>query len=290
LHDRRGKFLNIVSLRHFVLAFLAMGLGASASEARTICTVVADAGTGKVLVQDGDCASRVTPASTFKIAISLMGFDSGFLKDEHSPTLPYRDGYVDWAGAAWREPTDPARWIKYSVVWFSEQVTQSLGQARFQQYATAFNYGNADVSGKPPQPNGMMGAWINSSLEISPLEQVSFLEKVVNRQLPVNAHAFDMTDRITQITVLPSGWNIHGKTGTGSPGAPITFEGTFDQAHSYGWFVGWATKGSRTLVFARLIQDERLTPKPAGFRARDSFLQEFPGITAAISRNEHRPA
>ena len=121
-----------MNLRSLALALLAIGLVTSTAEARTICTVIADAVTREVLVQQGDCNSRVTPASTFKIAISLMGFDSGFLKDEHSPTLPYRDGYVDWAGAAWREPTDPARWIKYSVVWFSEQVTQSLGQERFQ--------------------------------------------------------------------------------------------------------------------------------------------------------------
>jgi beta-lactamase class D len=269
-----------MNLRSLALALLAIGLVTSTAEARTICTVIANAVTREVLVQQGDCNSRVTPASTFKIAISLMGFDSGFLKDEHSPTLPYREGYVDWAGAAWREPTDPARWIKYSVVWFSEQVTQSLGQERFQRYATAFQYGNADVSGKPPQPNGMMGAWIDSSLQISPLEQVSFLEKVVNRQLPVISHAFDMTDRIAAVTVLPSGWDIHGKTGTGSPGAP----GKFDQAHSYGWFVGWATKGPRTLVFARLIQDEKLTPQPAGIRARDAFLQEFPSLAASPAR------
>lgn len=230
-------------LRHAALSLLIAGFASSSAHARTICTVIADANTAQTLMEQGDCSGRVTPASTFKIAISLMGFDSGFLKNEHVPVLPYRDGYVDWAGALWRQPTDPARWIKYSVVWFSEQVTQSLGQERFQRYTSAFHYGNADVSGGPGRPNGMMGAWIDSSLRISPLEQVAFLEKVVNRQLPVSAHAFDMTDRITEVTTLPGGWNIHGKTGTGSPGDPSTVAGTFDKAHSYGWFVGWERRG-----------------------------------------------
>ena len=36
-------------------------------------------------------------ASTFKIAISLMGFDATFLQDEHSPALPYQPGDPDWA-------------------------------------------------------------------------------------------------------------------------------------------------------------------------------------------------
>lgn len=130
---RRVKFL--FSSFGVVAASLFINHGV---QARTICTALADARTGEVLFQQGDCSSRVTPASTFKIAISLMGFDSGFLKDEHSPTLPYQTGYVDWGGATWREPTDPSRWIKYSVVWFSQQVAQSLGQARFQRYTNQF--------------------------------------------------------------------------------------------------------------------------------------------------------
>src|SRR5690348_16974520 len=119
-------------------ASLVAALASITVNAKPLCTVVADAVTGRILVQQGECATRVTPASTFKIAISLMGFDSGFLKNEHSPTLPYRDGYPDWGGAAWREPTDPARWIKLSVVWFSQRVAQALGQERFRRYTTAF--------------------------------------------------------------------------------------------------------------------------------------------------------
>ncbi|MCP6357408.1 penicillin-binding transpeptidase domain-containing protein, partial [Klebsiella pneumoniae] len=86
--------------------------------------------------------------------------------------------------------------------------------------------------------NGTAGAWINSSLQISPLEQVAFLRKVANRTLPVSANALDMTWRVTEIAARPDGWAIHGKTGTGSPGAPITHEGNYDRAHAYGWFVG----------------------------------------------------
>lgn len=263
--------------RKIALGVFVAGLMASTAQARTICTAIADAQTGTVLMQQGACDERVTPASTFKIAISLMGFDSGFLKDTHSPVLPFREGYVDWAGAAWRVPTDPDRWIKYSVVWFSQQVAQFLGQERFQQYADLFQYGNKDVSGVPGKNNGTMGAWFNSSLRISPLEQLSFLEKVVNQKIPVSTHALDMTKALTEITVLPDGWDIHGKTGTGSPGS----DGSYDPAHAYGWFVGWATKGTRTLVFARLIQDEKLEEGAAGIRARDAFLKELPAILAA---------
>ncbi|MFX5793638.1 penicillin-binding transpeptidase domain-containing protein, partial [Acinetobacter baumannii] len=63
-------------------AVLAVNLVSPTAHARTLCTVIADAASGNVLMQEGDCATRVTPASTFKIALSLMGFDAGILKDE----------------------------------------------------------------------------------------------------------------------------------------------------------------------------------------------------------------
>lgn len=264
-------------LRNVAMAILAAIVMASSANAHVVCTAIADASTGKFLVQQGDCSRRVTPASTFKIAISLMGYDSGFLKDEHTPRLPYRDGYVDWGGAAWRQPTDPARWIKYSVVWFSQQVTQSLGKEQFADYTKKFQFGNTDVSGDAKH-DGLTHAWIDSSLQISPLEQVSFLSRVVNRQLPVSQHAYDMTDVITEIAQLPDGWDVHGKTGTGFPQKA---DGSDDQAHGWGWFVGWASKGRQTLVFARLIQDDGLKPgaPPVGIRARDAFITELPGLT-----------
>ena len=62
---------------------------------------------GKILKQEGTCDKRVTAASTFKIAISLMGYDAGFQVDEHTPALPFRDGYLDW-NSSWRATTDPA--------------------------------------------------------------------------------------------------------------------------------------------------------------------------------------
>jgi beta-lactamase class D len=248
---------------------------ATTAHAGVLCTVIADAGTRKVLMREGGgCNKRITAASTFKIAISLMGYDAGFLIDEHTPALPFREGYPDWL-PEWRRTTDPAGWIKYSVVWFSQQVTASVGERRFQHYVSAFHYGNEDVSGNPGKHDGLAEAWLSSSLKISPLEQVSFLEKVVNRQLPVRAKAYDMTSRITEIAVLPNGWDVHGKTGSGTPKKA---DGTDDEDHGYGWFVGWAMKDGRTVVFARLIQDDKKEPVRAGLRARADFLAAAPAL------------
>lgn len=202
-----------------------------------------------------------------------MGFDAGILQDEHTPSWPFQPGYPDWGGEAWRQPTDAARWMKYSVFWFSQQVAHRLGPERFQSYVDAFDYGNRDVSsGDPSELNGMNGAWNISSLRISPLEQLGFLERLVNRRLPVSARAYEMTVRITSIETTPDGWEIHGKPGTGSPG----FDGHYDASRAYGWFVGWASRGTQTLVFARLTQDEQAAQPNAGMRTRDQMLKELP--------------
>jgi beta-lactamase class D len=264
--------------------FLAVALASVATSlsAHTICTAVADPNSGTMLLEQGDCSARTTPASTFKIAISLMGYDSGFLKDAHNPILQFHEGYPDWGGAAWKQPTDPTRWIKYSVVWFSQQVTKSLGMSRFADYAKKFDFGNADLAGDKRHPDGLTHAWIDSSLQISPLEQVAFLVKVVDHKLPVNEHAFAMADQITEVTELSDGWDIHGKTGTGFP---ANADGSDDEARGWGWFVGWARHDGKTLVFARLIQDDGTGPgkEPVGLRARDAFLAEFPTQIAPLA-------
>ena len=176
-------------------------------------------------------------------------------------------------------PTDPTSWIKNSVVWYSQQITQSLGEERFQNYVSAFRYGNEDVSGDPGKHDGLTRAWLSSSLKISPLEQVAFLGKLVNGKLPVSANALELTSRITLVGTLDNGWVVHGKTGTGSP---VLADGTHDEDHDYGWFVGWSSMGSRTIVFARLIQEDARAPQGAGPDARAAFLSELPAMLKSL--------
>lgn len=265
--------------RVIAAACVSVAFSAIPAQARTLCTVVADASDGRIVQQEGHCADRYTPASTFKIPLGLMGFDAGVLQDEHAPSWPFQLGYADWGGDEWRKPADPSRWIKFSIVWYSQQIVTRLGQARFQKYTSAFGYGNQDVSNKPGGKNGAQGAWIMSSLRISPLEQIEFLRSLVNRQLPVSAHAFDMTERIFKVDGAADGWQFWGKTGTGSPGE----NGTYDRDRAYGWFVGWARKDGRQLVFARLIQDEQAMSPAAGMRARDQLIANFPALVAGVS-------
>lgn len=269
-------------MNRFLLAAAALavgvGVGHALAETRVVCTLAAEADSGVILVEEGDCADRIAPASTFKIAIALMGFDAGILTSPDAPELPFKDGYVDWR-PEWKQATTPARWMKYSVVWYSQQVNLKLGMERYKRYVEAFGYGNADVSGDPGKNNGLTRAWLSSSLAISPREQVSFIRRMINGELPVSEAAVAKTAAITDYGVMADGWRIHGKTGAG---LPKDAQGKLLRGRPFGWFVGWAERDGRRIVFARLIKDSERQPVPPGFRARDGVIDDLFAADGAV--------
>ncbi|MCZ2497379.1 class D beta-lactamase [Xylophilus sp. Kf1] len=258
---------------------LALGWTPVPVRADTLCTVIADAADGRLLLEQGDCRTRVTPASTFKIPLAVIGFESGYLTSPHAPVLHRQPGDPDWGGDAWRQPTDPTRWLKYSVVWYSQRIAHALGEDTLHRFAQRFGYGNADFSGDPGQNNGLDRAWIMSSLKVSPVEQVVFLRKLVDGSLPVGAAAVAQTRDTVETFQAADGTALQGKTGTAFPRRP---DGSFDESRAYGWFVGWTLGNGQRLVFARLRQDNRTETTSAGLRARDGLLRELPGLRAGF--------
>lgn len=260
-----------------VLGLLGMyvALGCSAAP---LCTVLLDGQSAKVLKQQGECEERLSPASTFKVALSLIGYDSGYLVDEHHPALPFREGYAA-LDPSWKTTVDPSTWMRNSVVWYSQQLTTSLGHERLERYLIRFAYGNRDLSGNPGMNDGLTQAWLSSSLRISPLEQAVFLQKVVTRQLPVSPKAYEMTARLTALGELGDGWDLHGKTGSGYQMRP---DGP-DLKRQIGWFIGWASRGEASVVFVYAIADQGVQGTRAGMRARSEFLPRLPRLLAAVT-------
>lgn len=235
-----------------------------------------DAATGTVLVEQGDCQFRVTPASTFKIPLATMGYDAGILKNANTPVMAFRKGDPDWGGANWTRATDPANWMRFSVVWYSQRITHAMGAAELTRYARTFGYGNADFTGDAGENNGLDRAWIGSSLKVSPREQVAFLRKLVLGTLPVDKAAMANTHAIVENRAT-DGWVVHGKTGTAYPRHQNR---SFDYARGWGWYVGWAEREGRTLVFARLTQARERTSGSPGMLTMEAFLREWPSLAA----------
>jgi len=219
---------------------------------------------GKVLQSEGDPEKRYAPMSTFKITLSLIGFDSGILVDEMHPVWPFKEGYVDWRDA-WKQDQTPKSWMKESCVWYSQVLTKKLGMKKFQEYVTKFDYGNKDLSGDKGQNNGLTQAWLSSSLQISSVEQVNFLEKLLLNKFPVSQYANSMTKKLLFIGTLKNGWQLYGKTGTGSL---LNADGTKNPDLYHGWFIGWIEKGERRIIFSNHMNDEKKEDMLASLRAK----------------------
>jgi beta-lactamase class D len=224
---------------------------------------------GQLIKQEGSCSIQHSPCSTFKIAISLMGYNEGILMDETHPEFPFKEGYVDSFGPfqmdAWKQPQNPTTWVKNSCIWYSQIITQKLDLEKFTKYVKEFQYGNQDVTGDPGKNNGLTNAWLSSSLQISPQEQIEFLEKAVTLKLPVSQKAVNLTSTIFFNETMTNGWKLYAKTGTGFK---HNSDGTLDFDHQIGWFVGWITKNERTIFFAQYIEDNEKMDTLASSRAK----------------------
>ena len=218
----------------------------------------------QLLHLEGECDKRQPPCSTFKIAISLMGFDSGILTSETHPTWDFKPGYVDWI-ERWKQPHNPKLWLANSCVWYSQVITKKLGAKQFSDYVSRFAYGNQDISGDKGMNNGLTNCWLSSSLAISPKEQIYFLNKLITNKLPVSIDAHEKTKNIMFQENLINGWKLYGKTGNGYQ---LDADGNKINDRQVGWFVGFVRKGDQIITFVQLIVDEDKQDTYASQRAK----------------------
>jgi len=194
---------------------------------------------------------QISPCSTFKITLSLMGYDAGILKDESNPIWDFQKGYDDWL-ESWRAPQSPQSWMKCSCIWYSKMLALKLGLEKIESYITSMKYGNQDMSGGLAEPGPLDPAWINSSLKISPKEQVDFIQKMVRGQFQISPSSIQMTKGLIFKEELPERWKLFGKTGWGA--SDIEEDGALE--HS--WFVGWIEKDNNFYPFAYLIREKKI--------------------------------
>lgn len=196
---------------------------------------------------------RISPYSTFKIVLSLIGYDAGILKDEKTPTWEFQEGYDDFL-EVWKSPQTPQSWIKHSCIWYSKVLALQLGLEKIQSYLTSIEYGNEDVSGGLAEPGLTSVAWVNSTLKISPKEQVKFIQKLVYGHLPSSSSSIDMTKLLLFKEELPEGWKLFGRTG-------------------YGWFVGWIEKDHHFYPFAYHTREQKIDPDQRVQRTKQLLLE-----------------
>lgn len=195
--------------------------------------ILMEGNTSRVVQEFGsNIYERVTPASTFKIALSLIGFDAGILEDETTPVWDFQEGYDDFL-ESWKSSQTPKTWMECSCIWFSKMIACELGLEKLQSYLFLIDYGNQDLSSGLVEPGALNPAWVSSSLKISLKEQVELIQKMVLGILPISYHALEITKAILFKEKLSEGWELYGKTGLGTV---FLNDGASERVR---WFVGW---------------------------------------------------
>lgn len=202
--------------------------------------------------------TRYYPASTFKIANTLIGLSTETVKTVDE-VLPY-GGKPQW-NKEWERDMALRDAIKVSNVPVYQELARRIGMRRMKAELPRLDYGNGKI-GKEIDT-----FWLNGPLKISAVEQTRFLAKLAEDKLAFSPSAMAATRDIIMQVKTPSG-ALFGKTGwTTGPNPDI------------GWWVGWVRKEGRTYAFALNIDivkegdgDRRV---PVG-RASLDALRVFP--------------
>ena len=207
--------------------------------------------------------TRLPPCSTFKVFHALIGLDSGVLDRDDARTL------MKWNGkpssiAAWNHDQTLASAMRHSVVWYFQRVATGIGEERMQRGLDRIGYGNRDISG------GLTRFWLQSSLKISPREQVGLLRALFNGSLPFAAEDIAVVKR--DITLSSGkGLRFMGKTGSGSDDADRGI---------IGWFVGGVETPHNRWSFAVNIQGPDASGVRASPKRRSNGSASCPSVPA----------
>jgi beta-lactamase class D len=234
------------------------------------CFIIKELRATSAAISEGECQERVSPGSTFEIALALMGFESGILKDPKTPEWPFKPEYESSYGTyidKWRAPHAPASWIKDSCIWYSQALTQTLGLEKFRYYVELFNYGNQDISGNIGQNNGLTNAWLNSSLKISPSEQIQFITNILLDKIPISTNAVELTKQLLFTSNINKKWKLYANANFNDQ---LTHSELQSKDLQIGWYVGWVSNlaEDKHYMFAYLLQDNEPKKITASLKAK----------------------
>ena len=214
------------------------------------CVVVADgAATQRWNGSAVDCATRLSPASTYKIPHALIGLETGAITET---MVEKWDGVPHPGQPKWNQDHTVLSAMRPSVLWFFQAMAPRIGAARAHEWLQRFQYGNTDTSGPITQ------YWIDGRLRISPDEQLSFVNKFYDGSLPVSkSHMEHLQEALEQapgtvenargVTRLEAEWrpgiSLNSKTGAT----------TIASGESVSWLVGQLTVDQRKLVFVSAV-------------------------------------
>jgi len=206
--------------------------------------------------------TRYLPASTFKIANALIGLEIGSITDERE--------VFHWDGRpkpipAWERDHALATGMRESVIWMFQEIARRTGKERMREWVDRLEYGNRDIKG------GIDLFWLQGALRVSAMEQVDFLRRLSEGELPMTQRSQRLVREALLVEKTPS-YRLYAKTGSAGPGS-----------NAIAWWVGWIErKGRPTAHFALNLAPTSRTRFEDRFEIARAILDEE-GILASGS-------
>jgi beta-lactamase class D len=248
-----GMPMAIATLRIAVLALAVTAANFASGQPVPInsCVVVSDNG-GPPQRWHGsaaDCATRLSPASTYKIPHALIGLETGAVTIN---TVEKWDGVQRPLQPQWNVDHTVLSAMRPSVLWFFQRMAPKIGAARARQWLQKFNYGNADTSGSITE------YWVNGRLRISPDEQLAFVQRFYDGSLPIaRKHLDSVREAMEQNPgTVENARGIHRLDAQWRPGLTLnskTGATTLASRESVSWLVGQLTVDGRKIPFASAV-------------------------------------
>lgn len=159
-----------------------------------------------------------SPCSTFKIISSLIGL-------EHGMIIPGNSTHI-WSGEPfwnedWNKDIDFEEAFRTSCVWYFREIIDEIGQETMEKELNRLKYGNHDISDWEGRLNtnnsnrALTGFWIESSLKISPMEQVQVMERIFGSDTVYKRESIEQLKQVMLVTDYETEQLIYGKTGMG---------------------------------------------------------------------------
>src|SRR5262249_13975201 len=228
-----------------------------------------------------------------KIPNSLIALETGEAPDAAFPLAydPKRDGEQS---GAWARDHDLGSALRYSVVWYFQELARRIGPARMRTYLDRFQYGNRDISG------GIDQFWLGRGLRISAEEQAEFLRRLHEQRLGVSSRSAEVVKEILLLETTPE-YRWYGKTGTCSAPdhGPVAWHvGFIERAGAVSYYalnfgggsVGELFQRRPRLLREKLSKAGLIDPQPPTARRQmeariQSAIAAFPGTVRLHAKN-----
>jgi beta-lactamase class D len=175
------------------------------------------------------CNIAFYPASTFKIPNTLIALESGITTTE---------SVFKWNGEkrtypGWEKDMSIKEAFQVSAVPVYQEIARQVGVEKMKYYTQLFNYGNLDINAE-----NIDKFWLEGESDITQFQQVDFLQKLYNLQLPISENAMKLTKEI-MLHETTDNYKISGKTGW-----------AVQQDENVTWFVGYIETDNNVYFFA----------------------------------------